>query len=244
MIRVETKNAVVSITLARPAQRNAQTPGMLDALADAFERIPATARAVVLSGDGKVFCAGFDLKLCAADPSGVVMAGLLTRLSRCVAVMHGLAQPIVAAAHGAAIAGGCALLCGADIVVADRGTRLGYPVVKIGVSPAVNAPFVVTKTTDGAGRALMLDPALIDAGQALRMGLVHELADSPDAARARAFEIARVLAAKPGIGVATTKALCNELVGRQTALTGPALEASLSRVGSDEERTRLAALWS
>lgn len=244
MIHTEITENLATVTLARAEKRNALTPDMLEALAEAFERFPRQLRAVVVSGDGPAFCAGFDLKLCAADPSGETMRRLLSALSRCIDAMRSIEAPVVLAVHGAAVAGGCALLGGADIVVAERGTKLGYPVAKIGVSPAVSAPFLASAIPDGPARARLLDTDLISAEQALAIGLVHELADGPDAARERAHEMARHLAAKPGIGVAATKTLCNSLTRERTGMSQEALAVSLSLTGSDEERERLAALWS
>lgn len=244
MIRVENDGTLTRITLARGEKRNALTPDMLDALCAAFEGVPRACRAVLLSGEGPAFCAGFDLKLCAADPSGATMRRLLTGLSRCVRAMRALDAPVVLAVHGAAVAGGCALLGGADITVADRSTKLGYPVLRIGVSPAVSAPFLTATVADGPARARMLDTDLITADHALRIGLVHELVNGADAATARALDIARHLAAKPGVGVGATKSLLNRLAAPRTDWGEEALNASLSLTGSDEERQRLAALWS
>ncbi|RMH30405.1 MAG: enoyl-CoA hydratase/isomerase family protein [Planctomycetota bacterium] len=244
MIRFEILGDLASVTLARPEKRNALTPDMLESLAGVFDRMPDNIRAVVLSGDGPAFCAGFDLKICAADATGETMRCLLTGLSRTVRAMRAIGAPVVLAAHGAAVAGGCALLGGADIVVAERETRLGYPVVKIGVSPAVSAPFLTAMIPDGPARARLLDPELITADHALRIGLVHELADGPGATRERANDIARHLATKPGMGVAATKALLNDLARPRTDHADDALRASLALTGMDEERDRLTALWS
>jgi methylglutaconyl-CoA hydratase len=242
MIRFEVLDNLAAVTLNRADKRNALTPDMLESLAGVFERMPPPVRAVIVSGDGPAFCAGFDLKMCAADPSGETMRQLLTALSRCVRAMRAVEAPVVLAIHGAAVAGGCALLGGADIVVAERQTKLGYPVARIGVSPAVSAPFL--SIADGPARARLLDPDLISAEEALTIGLVHELAEGPGATRERANDIARYLAAKPGIGVAATKALCNHLSRHRTDLAMEALTTSLAGAGSDEERERLAALWS
>ncbi len=244
MIRFEILGDLASVTLARPEKRNALTPDMLGSMAAVFEGMPAGIRAVVVSGDGPTFCAGFDLKMCAADATARTMRDLLTGLSRTVHAMRGIDPPVVMAVHGAAVAGGCALLGGADMVIAERGTRLGYPVVRIGVYPAVSAPFLTSTIADGPARSLMVDPDLISAEQALRSGLVHELTDGPGATRERANDIARHLAAKPGIGVAATKALLNHLASPRTDQAALGLETSLALTGNDEERERLTALWS
>lgn len=242
MIRFEILDNLAAVTLCRADKRNALTPDMLDSLTGVFKRMPADIRAVVVSGEGPAFCSGFDLKMCAADPSGETMRQLLTGLSRAIRAMRAVDQPVVMGVHGAAVAGGCALLGGADIVVAERRTTLGYPVSRIGVSPAVSAPFL--GIADGPARRLLIDPEPISAEKALAAGLVHELADGPGATRERANDIARILAAKPGIGVAATKALCNHLASHRSDTALEALTVSLSRTGSEEERERLAALWS
>lgn len=250
MIRVEyigppdDSAPLAAITLRRADKRNALTPAMLDSLGDAFARIPPEIKAVVLSGDGPAFCAGFDLKLCAADPSGGTMRALLSGLSRCIECMRALERPIVLAVHGSAVAGGCALLGGADVIVAERATKLGYPVVKIGVSPAVSAPFLGASIASGAMRARLMDPGLISAERAMSIGLVHELCDGPGATKERANDIARALASKPGLGVGATKALLRHLTASMTEHARDGLDASLSLTGGDEERVRLAALWS
>src|SRR5690606_11893621 len=82
---------------------------------------------------------------------------------------------------------------------------IGYPVVRLGISPAVSAPFLRAAVHDGPARARFLDHAPIDARRAHELGLASELVESPDAAAPRARERARVLASKPGSAAASTK---------------------------------------
>ncbi len=242
MIRLEHDGPLAIVVLDRPDKRNALTPDMLAALrGGALEAAPTT-RALMLRGEGPVFCAGFDLKMCRDAPDGSVMRSLLSGLSEAITALRALPIPVVAAAHGAAIAGGCALLGGADVVVADRGARLGYPVVKIGVSPAVSAPFLRLAVGDGASRARLVDPDLISGEEAARIGLVHELVDRPEEVLPRAMDAARHLAEKPHHAIAATKRWLGEIEaigdnGRR------ALDVSLALAGSDEERARLAAMF-
>ena len=161
MIRVEKHGLVSIVSLNRPDKRNAMVPAMLDELDAKIKECAIGARALVILGEGKSFCAGFDLKQCANDPGGETMRALLTGLSTVVQTMRALEIPVVLGVHGAAVAGGCAMLGGADIVVADVQAKLGYPVVKIGVSPAVSAAFMMGSITPGAVRTRMLDTELI-----------------------------------------------------------------------------------
>lgn len=242
MIAHERQGDVAVVTLERAEKRNAMLPEMLDGLRDAIVGI-GDARAVVLLGAGKTFCAGFDLKACAADPGGGTMRSLLTGLGACVGAMRDCPAPIVLGVQGAAVAGGCALLSGADVVIADRGAKLGYPVVKIGVSPIVSAPFMLSVLHPGVVRSRLLDPDVVGGDRALELGLVHELVEEPGEVRERAMELGAALADKPGDGCMRTKAWVNEIcaVGDERARAG--LEGSLGLTGGHEERERLAALW-
>jgi methylglutaconyl-CoA hydratase len=155
--------------------------------------------------------------------------------------MRACEVPVVAAAHGAAIAGACALLAGADVVVADQEAKLGYPVVRLGISPAVSAPTLAGAIGPGRARERLLDPGLIDGREGHRIGLVHELAATREEVLGRAREIALGLAGKPRGGVRATKRWLIEIERRMgaSAIDREGLEASLGLVGSEEQRRLL-----
>lgn len=236
------------ITFDRPEKKNALTPAMLTRLVEIVEGMCGAGgggtgvRAVVLEGNGAAFCAGFDLTLCREDPG--VLRELLVGLSRAIVALRRCPAPVVAAAHGTAIAGGAALLGGADIVVTHHDAKIGYPVVRLGISPAVSAPFMTQSVGAGRVRERMLDTALMSGWDALRSGLAAECIEDAGKVRERAMTVAAGLAAKPAGGVAATKRLLNDLDGSMDERRiQAALEASLGLVGGAEERERLAALW-
>ena len=243
MIKVERQGQIVIVSLDRPDKRNAMTPGMLTELVSAVRDSSTGARAMVILGTGKVFCAGFDLKQCADDPSGETMRSLLSGLSTVVRTMRDIPIPIVLGVHGAAVAGGCAMLGGADVVVANEQAKLGYPVVKIGVSPAVSAAFMLASINPGAVRTRLLDTELVSGVAAKRIGLVHETVESPGDVRDRSIHIANHLASMPGNACELTKIFMNELAASFTDQVTRGLDASLALTGSQEEQERLAALW-
>jgi enoyl-CoA hydratase/carnithine racemase len=151
---------------------------------------------------------------------------------------------VVIAAHGAAIAGGCALLGGGDFVITDTHAKLGYPVTRLGISPAVSSPFLRQMVGDGPARARLLDSELIDGTAACAIGLAHECLDNADAVVPRAMDLARALAAKPSGGLRETKRWLNHLDGSCDGETiHGALHASLGLVGGAEERTFLNKMW-
>ncbi|MCC6230160.1 MAG: enoyl-CoA hydratase/isomerase family protein [Phycisphaerales bacterium] len=241
MIRVEDAGAVRTIRLDRSEKRNALTARLLDDLVAAIKKAEQS-RVIVIEPIGPVFCAGFDLTECRENAEA--LPSLLTGLAWATATMRASPAIVVAAAPGAAIAGGCALLCGCDIVISTPEAKFGYPVLKIGISPAVSAPLLKLAMGDGASRARMLSTDFIDGRAAHHLGLVHELLDSPEACIARAHELAGQLISKPPTGLSATKSWLNEvdgsLAGNKIQL---ALETSLSLVGGEEQNELLAELW-
>lgn len=231
------------VTLARSEKKNALTPAMLGQLhAALLEASASGAGAILLEGEGAAFCSGFDLSLCRENSDA--LRALLTGLSEVLQSMRACPQPIVLAAHGAAIAGGCALLAAADVVLTHADCKLGYPVVRLGISPAVNAPLLSQSIGAGAARERLLSSQLISGWDALRLGLAHECIEDAGKVRDRALAQALALAAKPAPGMHATKRWLNELDGSMDKGRHlRALDASLGLVGSPEERTRLSELW-
>ena len=203
---------------------------MLAELCRAFASAAGT-KACVLLGEGPVFCAGFDLHERAHQRELPALRAQLEQLAATITAMRRAACPVVVGVQGAAIAGGCALLGGADVVIADRGAKLGYPVVRLGISPAVTAPFLRQRVGDGAARALLLDPALIGAERALAIGLVDGLVDDPAQVQEVARRHAIRLAAKPHGAIAATSTWVCTLAPARSA--DRALQASLDAIDDD-----------
>jgi methylglutaconyl-CoA hydratase len=245
MIRVQRHEqpryaAIAEIVLDRPDKRNALTPDMLDDMLARLHDLSRddACRGVILRGEGPAFCAGFDLSLCRQTSDS--LAAMLRGLSAVVRAMRRLPKPVVVAAHGSAIAGGCALLAAADLVVADRAAKLGYPVVSLGISPAVNAPLLLRAVGPRAARERSLDPALITGDEAKHIGLVHLAVDTPEDVLPRAQIECVKLAEKPPLAFAATKRWLNDIEDSDADEEfDRALAASLALVGSPEERERL-----
>jgi len=235
---------VLSLALNDPARRNALSLGMFDALHAAVTDAAADAsvRVVFLRGEGKAFCAGFDLGACVDDPS--MMATLIHHLSQLDRSLRRLPQPVVAAVHGAAIAGGCAILSACDFVFVERAAKLGYPVHRIGVSPAVTLPTLMPAVGPGPARALVMSGELIDGMEAKRIGLATHVIEGEDRLLAEARSLCAGLAAKPPGAVRATKAWLNELDG---SLGDGAFDetatASASLADGAEAIAMLAAVW-
>jgi methylglutaconyl-CoA hydratase len=239
-VRTEDAAGVRTITFARSQRKNALTPAMLSAITSAANP-PESVRVLHLTGEGDAFSSGFDMELCKDDPR--VLATLLRGLADAIAALRGCRCPVVASVGGAAIAGGCALLSACDVVLALAEAKLGYPVVRLGISPAVNAPSLSQAVWPGAARARTLDSALITGAEALRIGLVHECLPDAESLARRSVAVCASLAEKPPHALAATKAWVRAVSGQDASEVSAALEASLGLVGGVEERERLAQFW-
>jgi enoyl-CoA hydratase/carnithine racemase len=115
-------------------------------------------------------------------------------------------------------------------------------VVLLGVSPAVSAPTLGPRIGLGGARARLLYPGLVRAAEAMRWGLISELADDPEAVDGSSRRLATRLAAKPRAALRATKSWMNAIDGAETCRSA-SLEASLALAGGAEERELLAAYW-
>jgi methylglutaconyl-CoA hydratase len=182
-LRVQRDDSVLRVTLARPERRNAFDAALIAELKDAFSDV-GDARAVVLAGDGPSFCAGADVdwQRAAIDLTYEENVEDAMRLYAMLEAIDGCPAPVVARVQGYALGGGSGLVACCDVAVAGEDAVFGFSEVKLGIIPAVISPFVVPRVGVGAARRYFLTGERFDAEAALRIGLVHELADDLDAA--------------------------------------------------------------
>ena len=194
-LRIEREGAVLRVTLARPERRNAFDAALIRELTDAFSHV-GDARAVVLAGEGPSFCAGADVEWqrSSIDLTYDENVEDATRLLLMLQAVDGCPAPVVARVHGYALGGGSGLVACCDAVVAARDAVFGFTAVKLGIIPAVISPFVLARV-GSAARRLFTTGERFDAATALRIGLVDEVADDPDAAVERV--VAELLTAGP-----------------------------------------------
>ncbi|HKD34351.1 MAG TPA: enoyl-CoA hydratase-related protein [Gaiellaceae bacterium] len=181
-LRVERDGELVRVTMARPEQRNAFDAALIADLTEAFADV-GDARAVVLAGEGGTFCAGADIEWqrSAIDLTYEENVEDALKLYRMCETIDRCPAPVVARIQGYALGGGSGLAACADIAIAARDATFGFTEVKLGIVPAVISPFVLPKIGLQA-RRYFLTGERFDAQTALRIGLVHEVADDLDAA--------------------------------------------------------------
>ena len=235
------EDGVYTITLNNPNSRNALCSEMFQALACAIHEIPEQTKSILLQGQGPVFCAGFDMNACKEDIS--ILSTYIMQLSGIIRALRRLPVPVVAVAHGAAIAGGCAILTGCDFVVGEIHGKYGYPVHRIGVSPAVTLPTLQQKLHPGSARSLVMSGKIIQGNEAVHIGLLSHVEDTADGAHKKGVSIAQDLAQKPPIALQATKQWLNELDGslEDALFDAPAIQ-SASSIG-EETNTLLQTIW-
>jgi enoyl-CoA hydratase/carnithine racemase len=174
-------NGICTLTLNRPAQRNALSIGLMEAMIAELDRIKAdpAIRVVVITGAGTCFCSGHDLKELRADPSRAHVEKIFALCSEMMQRIVALPQPVIAAVHGIATAAGCQLVATCDLAVAAEESHFATPGVNIGLF--CSTPMVALSRAVPRKQAMemLLTGEAIDGATALRLGLVNRLAPTP-----------------------------------------------------------------
>ena len=170
-------DSVATLTLNRPAQRNALSRPMIAALSSALEAIgeDRSVRAVVIAANGPGYCAGHDLKEIRARPDRAFYDLLFAECSALMTRIVRQPQPVIACVHGVATAAGCQLVASCDLAVASEEARFATPGVNIGLF--CSTPMVALSRTVSRKHAMemLLTGDLMDARTARRFGLVNRV---------------------------------------------------------------------
>ncbi len=241
-------DGVATLTLAHPASRNALSIAMLDALSRSLADIAAdrAIRCVVLAADGPAFCSGHDLKelttaRAAPDGGEAFFADTMARCSAFMRAIRDLPQPVIAAVEGVATAAGCQLVAACDLAVAGNTARFCTPGVDIGLFCSTPAVALARNVSRKRAMEMLLTGEMIDASEALRIGLVNRVA-LPGRAGAAARELAREIAAKPSHTIALGKRTFHAQIERGLAEAYDiASRAMVVNLLDDEAREGIAA---
>jgi len=205
---------VTVLHLARPDVLNALTDAMVAALGDALAAVAAddACRVLVLTGEGRGFCAGFDLREAAEAPGEQELGEATAWMQRqeafsgLVARLRGLPQPVIAAVNGPCNGGGLALALGCEIRLAARSASFNAAFVKVGMSGCDMGVSWLLPRCVGSSNSfqMLLTGRLVAADEALRMGLVSEVLQDPELLP-RAVALAAEIAANDAFAVWMTK---------------------------------------
>ncbi len=220
-------HGVATLTLNRPAARNALSMGLMTALVTELDRIATdpSVTVVVLAAAGPAFCAGHDLREMRADPTRAAYEQVFALCSRLMQTIVRLPKPVIAQVHGVATAAGCQLVATADLAVAAETARFATPGVNIGLF--CSTPMVALTRNVGrkAAMEMLLTGDLLDAVRAREIGLVNRVVPEAELA-AETLALARQIAAKSPL----TLAIGKEAFHRQAEMDLPAAYAYAAEV--------------
>lgn len=210
-VRVERDDALAVLTLHRPDALNALNSALRRDLHAALtaQHADDAVRAIVLTGAGRAFCAGVDLKEAqAVQPEQV--AAWYGELRDVYAAIRALDKPIVAALNGVAAGGGFQIALACDLRVGHPGTRMGQPEINAGIPSVMGSFWMSLHLGQALNQELSLTGRLMDADECLRVGVLTRLVES-EALLPTATGLARELAAKPPTAMRRTKQRFREL---------------------------------
>jgi enoyl-CoA hydratase/carnithine racemase len=207
-VSYSTKGPIAVVHLDRPHRLNAVVPDLVDGMLAAFERASADeARAVVLAGRGRAFCAGHDLKEPAPAEDEAAARRRLQRIQDVTRAIRSFPGPVIAAVHGYALGAGAEFALGCDLIVAAQDAQFGFPEVGVGLSVTGGISALLPRTV-GPVRAkeLLFLGEHLSADEAHRLGLVNRVVATGSHEQA-ALDLAQRLVAQPPAALALSKSL-------------------------------------
>jgi methylglutaconyl-CoA hydratase len=183
-LRVEQDGDLLHVTMARPERRNAFDAELIQELTRAFSDIGEEVRVVLLAGEGRSFSAGADVEWMRSSVELTYEENVADarRLRMMLEAIDSCPAPVVTRVQGHALGGGCGLVACSDVAVAAPDAVFAFSEVKLGIIPAVISPFALTKIGASAARRYFVTGEKFDAETALRIGLVHGVAEDLDGA--------------------------------------------------------------
>jgi enoyl-CoA hydratase/carnithine racemase len=167
---------VTTLTLNRPSQFNPLSSAMLSALQSALDEVAKSdARVVVIAAEGKVFCAGHDLKEMRANPSKAWQKNLFDQCSEMMLTLTRIPQPTIARVQGIATAAGCQLVSMCDLAVASEEARFATSGVNLGLFCSTPSVGVSRNLSRKRAMEMLLTGDFLSAAQALEYGLVNRV---------------------------------------------------------------------
>lgn len=207
-----------TLILNRPEKRNALSRALLGELTELLGdlHLEKRVRAIVLTGAGTAFCAGMDLtemqETAKSDRAHAQWQDDALMYRDLLEQMLRFPKPLIAAVNGPCLAGGAGLMLACDIVVAAETATFGLPEPLRGITAGVVSPLLHFRVGGGQSARLLLTSATINAVEAHRIGLFHELIH-PDQLWPRAVEISKQIARSAPEALLLTKRMLNETIG-------------------------------
>ncbi len=236
---------VLTVALNRPESHNALNPALIAALTETFRALNERedVRAVVLTGNGRSFCAGADLNAmrAAADYTFAENVADGEAIFDLMAAIDGCAKPVIGRINGAAIGGGAGLVSCCDIVVAAERATFAFSEARLGIVPAVISPFVLAKIGVANGRELFLTGERFSAQRAREIGLVQHVVPEANLDDKVAERVTQLLQAAPGAQTAVKTLIRTVAYQPKTAVRDYTANLIAERRASAEGREGMSA---
>jgi len=213
-----TQSGAVTVTMNRPAKKNAFEEGLISALSEAFDTLAGAegVRVVFVRGAGGTFSAGADLDWmrAAVDRTEADNRADAMELAKMLKKLRDLPALTVALVEGAAFGGGAGLAAACDVAIATADARFSFSEVKLGLVAATISPYVIEAVGPRTARALFATAQVFDAAHAEKIGLVTQTVADVAALRAAAHAVAAgMVSCAPG-AVEASKRLVDDVAGR------------------------------
>ncbi len=210
-IKYSIKNKVAWVTLNRPEIHNAFNETMIGELLELYKELGdmTNVRVVVITGEGKSFCAGADLNWM----GGVIKYSYEQNLDESLQLaelfytMYSLPKPTIAMVNGAAIGGGAGMVAVNDLVIASDRAKFSFSEVKLGLVPACISPYVIRKVGENRSRELFLSGERMDAQKALHFGFVNQVVSYEELETVVEKQIEQLMSSGPN-----ALAICKDLL--------------------------------
>ncbi len=245
---LDIQGSVATLTLNRAEAHNALSIDMLGGAHTCLDEIEArlsqsdSPTVLVLTGAGRSFCAGMDLKEVIIDTDASIPLQLLESLAWLTYRIRKLPMVVVGRVNGAAIGGGCGLVTVCDLAITHNDAKLGFPEVDLGLCPAVVTPWLVRKIGPGKARRVLLSGGLMTGAKACELGIVTSAVESRDELDEAVTQLTATLATGGRDALSATKALLNTLDGSDDLeILLDAARLSASVLATEDAQNRLKA---
>ena len=205
------ENEIATITLNRPASLNSMNEDLVNELASALQMAEAanSVRVIVLTGNGRAFCAGGDLAHLATLKDAVMAKTFITKVGKLVEKMMSLPKPIIAMVNGVAAGAGFNLALACDILYCAKSARFAQSFVKVGLVPDCGGMYLLPRIVGlHKAKELMFTADMIDSATAEKLGLINKVIED-DALKRETYQFAETLKNSAPIAIQFMKSTLN-----------------------------------
>ena len=235
------QDGIARITLNRPEKRNAINDELMTGLQDAVDRtaVDPAVRVVLITGAGRDFCSGLDIRVLSESANASVEEhlALAQRLARVFLAMRKHPRPIVSAVRGRALGGGIGIATASDLILASDTAQFGYPEVKIGFMPAIVMSLLKRSIGEKRAFEMLTFGDSFPAAKALEIGLINHVYSEADFER-EVTDFVTTLASRAATAVSLTKRLLyhTDSMSFEAAMEAGVQANALSRMTEDAKR--------